>query len=113
KKTGKQATDIVFEPSLRPITSGLFQDIAGFTRTPLFTQIVYYLLGYSLKATTATPNIPATRVEAYIQFVLQLLLVAILEDKSEQKDWSEEMPDSFVASTLTKSANSGIPERPT
>jgi E3 ubiquitin-protein ligase UBR1 len=37
KKTGKQASDIVFEPNLRPITSGLFQNIAGFTRTPLFT----------------------------------------------------------------------------
>jgi E3 ubiquitin-protein ligase UBR1 len=113
KKTGKQASDIVFEPTPRPITSGLFQDIAGFTRTPLFTQVVYYLLAYGLRATTATPNIPATRVETYIQFVLQLLLVTILEDKSEQQDWSEETPDSFVASILTKSANVGIPERPT
>ncbi|KAJ4312598.1 E3 ubiquitin-protein ligase ubr1 [Neodidymelliopsis sp. IMI 364377] len=113
KKTGKQASDIVFEPTPRPITSGLFQDIAGFTRTPLFTQVVYYLLAYGLRATTATPNIPATRVETYIQFVLQLLLVTILEDKSEQQDWSEETPDSFVASILTKSANVGIPGRPT
>jgi E3 ubiquitin-protein ligase UBR1 len=113
KKTGKQASDIVFEPNLRPVTSGLFQNIAAFTRTPLFTQVMYYLLGYSLKATAATPNIPATRVETYIQFVLQLLLVAILEDKSEQKDWSEELPDSFVCSILTKSANVGIPGRPT
>ncbi|KAJ4992626.1 E3 ubiquitin-protein ligase ubr1 [Stagonosporopsis vannaccii] len=113
KKTGKQASDIVFEPTLRPIMRGLFQDISSFTRTPFFTQIMYYLLGYSLQAATATPNIPATRVETYIQFVLQLLLVAILEDKSEQRDWAEEMPDSFVVSILTKSANIGIPERPT
>ncbi|KZM18370.1 RING-type E3 ubiquitin transferase [Ascochyta rabiei] len=113
KKTGKLASNIVFEPSLQPVMSGLFQNIAGFTRTPLFTQVMYYLLGYGLKVAVATPNIPATRVETYTQFVLQLLLVAILEDKSEQHDWSEEMPDSFVASILTKSANVGIAEHPT
>ncbi|KAF9696858.1 hypothetical protein EKO04_005477 [Ascochyta lentis] len=113
KKTGKLASDIVFEPILRPVTSGLFQNIAGFTKTPLFAQVIYYLLGYGLKVSVATPNIPATRVETYIQFVLQLLLVAVLEDKSEQQDWSEEIPDSFVASILTKSANIGIAERPT
>ena len=113
KKTGKQASDIVFEPSLRSVTCGLFQNIAGFTRTPLFAQVMYYLLGYGLKAPAVTPNIPATRVETYIQFVLQLLLVAVLEDKSEQHDWSDEVPDSFVVSILTKSANIGIAERPT
>jgi E3 ubiquitin-protein ligase UBR1 len=113
KKTGKQASDVVFEPTLQPIKSGLFQNIADFTKTPLFTQVIYYLLGYGLQAPTATPNIPATRVEAYIQFVLQLFLVAILEDKTEQHDWSEDVPGSFVASALTRAANVGIPERPT
>lgn len=113
KKTGKQAGDIVFEPTLRPITSGLFQNIADITNTPLFTQVIYYLLGYGLQAAVATPNIPATRVETYLQFVLQLLLVAILEDKSEPRDWSEEMPESLVSSVLTRTANAGIPDRPT
>jgi E3 ubiquitin-protein ligase UBR1 len=109
KKTGKQASDIVYEPKLRPIPSGLFRDLPAFTRTSLFTQIIYYLLGYGLRAATVTPSIPATRVEAYIQFVLQLLLVAVLEDKIPEHQWSEKAPDSFVTSVLTKNANMGIP----
>ncbi|KAH8727941.1 hypothetical protein GQ44DRAFT_824759 [Phaeosphaeriaceae sp. PMI808] len=113
KKTGKQASDIVYEPKLRPIPSGLFQNLSAFTRTPLFTQIIYYLLGYGLRATAVTPNIPVTRVEAYIQFALQLLLVAVLEDKSKEHEWSQDTPDSFVTSVLTKQANMGIPEYPT
>ncbi|KAF2268628.1 RING finger domain-containing protein [Lojkania enalia] len=113
KKTGKQASDIVFEPKLRPIPSGLFQHLSNFTRKPLFTQIIYYLLGYFLVASTITPNIPPTRVETYIQFVLQLLLVAVLEDQSEQHEWSDDAPDSFVTSVLTKHANLGLPGHPT
>lgn len=113
KKTGKKASDIVYEPKLRPIPSGLFQDLSAFTRTPLFTQIIYYLLGYGLRAAAVTPNIPATRVETYIQFALQLLLVAVLEDKTEEHDWSQDAPDSFITSVLTKHANMGIPEHPT
>ena len=112
KKTGKDASDIVFEPKLRPISSGMFQYLSAFTRTPLFTQIVYYLLGYGLKAAAATPNIPLTRVETYIQFVLQLVLVAILEDKSEEHEWSQDVPDSFVTSVLTRNASMGIHDHP-
>ncbi|KAI2486295.1 RING finger domain containing protein [Pyrenophora tritici-repentis] len=113
KQTGKQPGDIVYEPKLRPIPSGLFRDLSAFTRTSLFTQIIYYLLGYGLKASTATPSIPATRVEAYIQFALQLLLVAILEDKTTEHGWSEKAPESFVTSVLTKNANVGIQGHPT
>lgn len=113
KKTGKPAAEIVFEPKLRPIPSGLFQNLSDFTRQPLFTQIIYYLLGYGLLASTSTPSIPATRVESYIQFVLQLVLVAVLEDKSDQHEWSHDAPDSFVTSVLTKRANFGLPEHPT
>jgi E3 ubiquitin-protein ligase UBR1 len=113
KKTGKQVSDIVYEPKLRPILSGLFQDLSGFTRTSFFTQIMYYLLGYGLRAGGVTPTIPATRVETYIQFVLQLLLVAILEDKSEQYEWSQDAPSSFVSSVLTKQAKRGLPGHPT
>ncbi|KAH7091221.1 hypothetical protein FB567DRAFT_518218 [Paraphoma chrysanthemicola] len=113
KKTGKQASDIVYEPKLRSIPSGLFQNLSAFTRTPLFTQIIYYLLGYGLRAEASTPTIPATRVETYIQFALQLLLVAVLEDKSEEHGWSQDAPNSFATSVLTKHANMGIPGHPT
>jgi E3 ubiquitin-protein ligase UBR1 len=113
KRTGKPAADIVFEPKLQPINSGAFKDLSNFTRTPVFTQIIYYLLGYALVSQTVTPHIPLTRVEAYVQFVLQLLLVAVLEDKSEQHEWSQPAPESFVTSVLTKHANVGLNGRPT
>ncbi|EUC32040.1 hypothetical protein COCCADRAFT_6150 [Bipolaris zeicola 26-R-13] len=113
KQTGKQASDIVYEPKLRPIPSGLFRDLSAFTRTPLFTQIIYYLLAYGLKAAQVTPSIPPTRVETYIQFVLQLVLVAILEDKSTEHGWSEKAPESFVTSVLTQNASMGIQGHPT
>ncbi|KAF2005874.1 RING finger domain-containing protein [Amniculicola lignicola CBS 123094] len=113
KKTGKESGDIVFEPKLRQISSGLFQNLSEFTRQPLFTQIIYYLLGYSLVASTVTPTIPTTRVETYVQFVLQLLLVAVLEDKSEPHEWSQDSPDSFVTSVLTRRANVGLDGHPT
>ncbi|KAF2012384.1 RING finger domain-containing protein [Aaosphaeria arxii CBS 175.79] len=113
KKTGKAPSDIVFEPKLRSIPDGLFKDLSGFTRTSLFTQIIYYLLGYAIVAPTATPSIPITRVETYLQFVLQLLLVAILEDNSEQKSWDETGSNSLVTAILTKHANVGLPGHPT
>ncbi|KAF1963446.1 hypothetical protein CC80DRAFT_486832 [Byssothecium circinans] len=113
KKTGKPSSDIVFEPKLRSIPSGLFQNLSDFTRRTIFTQIIYYLLGYGLMANTTTPGIPATRVETYLQTVLHLLLVAILEDISEQHEWSQDVPDSFVTSVLTKHAKFGLPEHPT
>jgi E3 ubiquitin-protein ligase UBR1 len=52
-------------------------------------------------------------VETYIQFVLQLLLVAVLEDKASEHQWSDKAPESFVTSVLTKNANMGIPDHPT
>lgn len=113
KKTGKKAADVVFEPNLRPIPSGMFKDLSDFTRRPIFSQIIYYLLGYGLMAPTTTPGVPASRVETYIQTVLQLLLVAVLEDKSEHHEWSQDAPNSFVTSVLTKHANFGLPEHPT
>jgi E3 ubiquitin-protein ligase UBR1 len=54
-----------------------------------------------------------TRVEGYIQFVLQLMLVAILEDKVHEDEMSDVTAGSFVANILTKHANVGIPGYPT
>lgn len=113
KKTGKEVNDIVFEPRLPPISSGLFKGLSEFTRQPLFTQVIYYLLGYSLVAENVATSVPGTRVETYVQFVLQLLLVAVLEDQAEQHEWSQAVPESFVTSVLTKRANFGLPGHPT
>ncbi|KAA8644413.1 hypothetical protein EYZ11_002771 [Aspergillus tanneri] len=100
KKTGKKASDVVFEPKLRPITSGAFSDLPRFTRTLLFAQLVHHCLDYVMSSKDRTPNIPSTRVETFLQVVLHLVLAATLEDNTE-----DEMSDdasSFVTHALTK-----------
>jgi E3 ubiquitin-protein ligase UBR1 len=112
KKTGRAASDIVFEPKLRPVESGAFADLSSFTRTGIFAQIIYYSLLYPLKA-DLTPNVPATRVEAFLQVVLHLILIAIAEDKTDEDEMSEESLQSFVYIALTSTARSNfLPNAP-
>ena len=113
KKTGKQASDIVFEPKLRPIQSGAFTDLAAVTKTHLFAQVIYYALGYALQAKASTPNIPTTRVEAFLQVVLHLTLIATLEDTTDEDEMTEESLQSFICHALSKSAKVGILNHPT
>jgi len=86
KKTGKPAGDIVFEPKFRLINSGIFQNISAFSRTTLFAQVVYHSLNYAVKVNSHEPSIPVTRVEAFLQVVLHLVLAAVLEDFSTEHD---------------------------
>ncbi|KAH8647589.1 hypothetical protein BGZ60DRAFT_391131 [Tricladium varicosporioides] len=108
KKTGRAAADIVFEPRLRTIESGAFSDLAAFTRTGIFAQIIYYALLYPLKAHELTPNVPATRVEAFLQVVLHLVLIAIAEDQTDEEDMTEESLQSFIYIALTSTARSNF-----
>ena len=100
KKTGRKASDIVFEPKLRPITTGAFLDLACFTRTPLFAQVIHQCLDYVMSAKDRTPSIPPTRVETFLQVVLHLTLSATLEDHSPE-DQTDSAP-SFVSHALSK-----------
>jgi len=113
KTTGKPLSAVVYEPKLRPIDSGVFADLAAFTRSPLFAQTVYYSLAYAVQAKTYTPTIPSTRVEAFIQVVLHLTLLAILEDRTDEDEMTEESLQSFTFHALSKSASVGIPGHPT
>lgn len=113
KKTGKSLSDVVYEPKLRPINSGVFADLAAFTKSPIFAQIIYYSLAYALQAKSYTPTIPRTRVEAFIQVVLHLTLLAILEDRTDEDEMTEESLQSFTFHALSKSASVGIPGHPT
>jgi E3 ubiquitin-protein ligase UBR1 len=102
KKVGKKASDVVFEPKLRPITSGAFIDLPQFTRTLLFAQVVHQCLDYVVSSKDRTPNIPPTRIETFLQVVLHLILAAALEDSTEEDEMSEEPMESFVSHALTK-----------
>lgn len=113
KETGRNASDIVFEPKLRLIESGAFSDLAAFTRTGIFAQIIYYSLLYPLRAEESTPTVPVTRIEAFLQVVLHLVLIAIAEDKTDEDEMSEASLQSFVYMALTSTAKSNfIPNAP-
>ncbi|KAI4146634.1 MAG: hypothetical protein L6R39_003389 [Caloplaca ligustica] len=104
KVTGKAASDIVLEPRLQSIQSGLFQDLGAFTRTMLFTQIVYYSLMFPIIA-HHTLQIPETRLEAFLQVVLHLVLGAVIEDEKADIDEMDDDADSFVVHALCKTAH--------
>ena len=106
KKSGKPVAEIVLEPRLQPIHSGVFQELPSFTRTTLFAQIMYHSLMQPLK-TQMSLEIPSTRIEAFIQVVLHLLLSAVLEDKISEEYGDTEQPQSFVHYILCKRAHLG------
>jgi E3 ubiquitin-protein ligase UBR1 len=109
KQTGKPVEDVVYEPKLRPIPSGVFAGLSGFTSTGMFAQIIYYSLLYTLVYPRLTPQVPSTRVETFLQVVLHLVLIAITEDKS-----GEDQPQaSFIATALSHQALSNfMPDAP-
>ncbi|KAL9597366.1 MAG: hypothetical protein Q9219_005175 [cf. Caloplaca sp. 3 TL-2023] len=106
KVTGKTFSDIVLEPKLQSIPSGLFKNLAAFTRTMLFTQIIYYSLSFPLVAQT-TLAIPDTRLEAFLQVVLHLTLGAVMEDERAEIDDMNDDEESFVLHALCKAAHTG------
>ncbi|KAH7364695.1 hypothetical protein BKA65DRAFT_491879 [Rhexocercosporidium sp. MPI-PUGE-AT-0058] len=113
KKTGRAASDIVFEPKLRQVEARAFADLSAFTRTGIFAQIIYYALLYPMKAQELTPTVPVTRVEAFLQVVLHLVLIAIAEDRADEDEMSEESLQSFVYIALTQPARSNfLPNAP-
>ncbi|KAI0193340.1 hypothetical protein EV127DRAFT_510035 [Xylaria flabelliformis] len=112
KKTGKPIEEIVYEPNLRPIETGVFVGLAEFTSTGMFGQIIYYALLYPLVAARFTPKVPFTRVETFLQVVLHLTLIAIAEDKSNDSELSHS--HSFVRLALTTQSRSNfLSESPT
>lgn len=98
KKTGKPIEEVVYEPKLRPIEDGVFSHLAGFTSTGMFSQIIYYSLLYVLGCHKWTPTIPAGRLEAYLQVVLHLILIAVSEDNVAQERTTQ---PSFIFKALT------------
>lgn len=112
KKTGKTVEEIVYEPKVRPIPSGLFQDLGGFTGTGMFAQIIYYSLLYPLVAQKFTPSVPFTRLETFLQVVLHLILLAIAEDKIEESSIPDDSASSFVNIALTRMGRSNFMSEP-
>ena len=109
KRSGKPAEDIVLEPKLRPIKSGVFKNLSSFTATPLFAQIIFYALQHHMSPHLPLET-PATRVEAFLQVVLHLALAAILEEAALDEHESEldDHSPSFALNVLQVQSELGI-----
>lgn len=103
KITGRPKTEIIFEPQLRPIKSGIFSGLVNFTKTKIFAQIIYYSLAYAIQFDEQKASILGTRVETYLQVCLHLCLLSVLEDSADNTG------DSFVANALECEAKAGPP----
>jgi len=104
-KTGKDPSEIVYEPKLTPIQTGLFRDLAVITRTPLFSQVIFYFLYFAANSSHHAPSLPVTKVEQFLQFVLHLVLVAVLEDDTKEADVNTADELSFCSIVLRKRAS--------
>lgn len=105
KRSGKPEADIVLEPKLRPIHSGIFSNLSAFTKTPLFAQIIYYSLAHHSHPHLSSQT-PSTRIEAYLQVVLHLVLAAVLEDDTSDDHEAAQSP-SFILNVLQKASELG------
>ncbi|KAL8771919.1 MAG: hypothetical protein Q9209_002857 [Squamulea sp. 1 TL-2023] len=106
KVTGQAVSEVVLEPKLQPIHSDLFKNLAAFTKTMLFAQIVYYSLSFPLVAQQQL-QIPDTRLEAFLQVVLHLTLGAVIEDERIAMDDADDRGQSFIFNALCKAAHAG------
>ena len=108
RRIGKPEEEIVLEPKLRSIPSGVFADLAAFTKTPLFAQIIFYTLAHHLHPAMSVET-PSTRIEAYLQVVLHLVLAAVNEDDTyEGLEIGYPLPSpSFVYNILQKPSELG------
>ncbi|KAG0643765.1 hypothetical protein HOY80DRAFT_1031954 [Tuber brumale] len=105
KRTGRLVSEVAFEPKLREINTGVFSDIAAFTRTSVFAQIIYYSLAYGLQFRSYTPSIQESRVEIFLQLCLHLCQLAVAEDKTIE---GQEADNSFILHALEKKAKGGF-----
>ncbi len=86
-KTGKTADDVVYEPTLQPIATGLFANISAFTSTPLFAQVVTTALTYAATFKNMQTQLQVTRIETFLYMVLHLVLLATLEDAEHNREF--------------------------
>ncbi|KIV91954.1 hypothetical protein PV10_06440 [Exophiala mesophila] len=99
KKLKKSPEDIVLEPKLRPIQCEGYRDLCAIVHTPLFATIVHKTLFYVAVGYKSKNGVQTTRVEAYLHILLQLVLIATLEDCARPA--ISEDQQSFVRNALS------------
>jgi E3 ubiquitin-protein ligase UBR1 len=101
KKTDKDIADIIYEPKIEPIESGVFQNLSGVVAAPVFSQMLFYFIQYTMLAPNIAPEVPSTKVDQFFQFLLHLTLVAVMLDESDH-------PNSFCQRVFTKEAQNTV-----
>ncbi|EXJ70941.1 E3 ubiquitin-protein ligase UBR1 [Cladophialophora psammophila CBS 110553] len=93
KKLHKPPEDIVLEPKLHRIPCEAYTSLCAVVNTTLFADVIHKALIYVAQGHKSKAGVSGTRVEAFLQIVLQLALIATLEDNS-----TDDAPDgaSFV-----------------
>ncbi|OAG38181.1 hypothetical protein AYO21_07641 [Fonsecaea monophora] len=82
KKLHKPPEDIVLDPKLHPIPCEAYANLCAVVNTTLFADVIHKALVYVAHGHKSKAGVSATRVEAFFQIVLQLALIATLEDDS-------------------------------
>ncbi|THY60023.1 hypothetical protein D6C98_02537 [Aureobasidium pullulans] len=111
KKTNQTAADIVFEPQLQPIDSGLFKHLGAFTQTTFFSGIIYWGLEFCLRHDEAVDNAQITRIETMLHVILHLTLLAVMEDATPKGSKPMVAEDSFVRLAISVSQNEESPDK--
>lgn len=105
KKTGKPKDDIVYEPQLTKITSGLFTHLSAFTQTALFNDVIYWGLEFALRHHEDPQTTHLTRIETMLHVMLHLTLLAVLEDATPKGPTPMHTEDSFIRLAIFVSAS--------
>ncbi|RMD43968.1 hypothetical protein DV735_g1081, partial [Chaetothyriales sp. CBS 134920] len=99
KKLNKDPEEIVLEPKLYPITNEAYKDLAAIVHTSDFAETVYRCLVFAATGHKSREGITQTRIESFLQIVLQLTLIATLEDKTVENE-SLTQQASFISHAL-------------
>ncbi|RMZ75084.1 hypothetical protein DV737_g5482, partial [Chaetothyriales sp. CBS 132003] len=100
KKLNKDPEEIVLEPKLYPITNEAYQDLAAIVHTHDFAETIYRCLVFAAVAHKSREGLALTRIESFLQIVLQLTLIATLEDKTVDSDGLGLLQGSFINHAL-------------
>jgi E3 ubiquitin-protein ligase UBR1 len=109
-KTGKNVEDVVYEPTLQQIPSGLFANLSAFTATPLFAQVVETALSFAANVKSLPSKIQVTRVETFLHMILHLVLIATVDDSPRIEGFVKlaTVPQNFMSSTEQRSVVSSL-----
>lgn len=104
KNLKKDPEDVVLEPKLHPITSEGYTTLAAVCQSSLFSEVIFRSLTFVAEGYRSRTGVMATRAESFLHIVLQLTLIATLEDSP-----GEEMSDSEQSSFVYKASKLSFP----